>query len=267
MQAIKIYAAFAITLLLLVAAFYWRPMQAPLANPAQKAATPLAVVQANPAVPTVVTPVINSAAKTPGAHFLDDLVQQKYAILFSVLQLSVQAREQLQYFLREREAIAGRGFYSAGDNPAEIAENLRQRELELSAMDERIAAVLTSEDAKKYALLKDSTYEQALLEGFYQLAQMDDVPEQQKVDLLLNKLVQKQSLTGIVAGANEQIANAAPDTKLFLIEQVHKAFMVVQEDYLRTVKTGLSDEQFELLRQYEQVQLDERWQDLLSSWQ
>lgn len=62
----------------------------------------------------------------------DDLVQQKYAILFSALQLSAQTREQLQHFLRERETIAGRSFYDTHTNSAEVAENLPQRELDLA---------------------------------------------------------------------------------------------------------------------------------------
>jgi hypothetical protein len=183
------------------------------------------------------------------------------------LQLTPTVRARLQDFLREREAIAGRSFYDAGNNAAEIAENLRQRELDVADVDERIAQLLTDEDAKKYALLKDSTYEQALLEDFYRVAGMDAAPEQQKLNLLLSKLEQKQKVAALVADASEQIAHAAPTTRIFLIEQAHTAFFAAQEDYLLMAKTGMSDEQFALLRDYEQQLSDERWQDLLSSWQ
>ncbi len=197
----------------------------------------------------------------------DNLVQRKYAILFSALQLSSQTREQLQLFLQEREAIAARSFYDTNSNSAEIAENLRQRELAVAAVDNKIGKLLTEEDARKYELLKDSTYEQALLAGFYQVAGMDRVPEQQKLNMLLGKLEQKQKIAELTASTGEQIANATPATKLFLIEKTRKAFIASEEDYLRTARAGLSDEQYELLQHYEQQLSDERWQDLLSSWQ
>jgi len=266
MIGIRFYVAATVTLLVLAGVFVLATQPASTAESAT-----VFIVEDS------VATLKKNSGKNPGSAiknlpFLsenqsDDLVQQKYAILFSALQLSPVTRGQLQIFLREREAIAGRSFYDASSNSAEIAENLRRRELDLAEMDERIAQLLTSEDAKKYALLKDSAYEQALLNGFYQVAGMESVPEQQKLGLLLNKLAQKQNMAELVAVANEQIANAAPATKRFLIEKTHEALITGQEDYLRLARAGLSDEQFELLQHYEQQLLEERWRDLLSSWQ
>jgi hypothetical protein len=92
---------------------------------------------------------------------LKSVVTQKYAILFSLLQMSDQTQHSLQSLLLKREQVLSSQFYDARSNEAEVAANLVKRDEDVAAIDRDIEALLSETDVKKYHLLKDSTYEQA----------------------------------------------------------------------------------------------------------
>ena len=48
---------------------------------------------------------------------------------------------------------------------------------------------------------------------------------------------------------------------------MHEALHDYKDNYLRTAKETLSEEQFNVLREYEQNQFDEIWQSLQAGWQ
>lgn len=194
-------------------------------------------------------------------------IQAKYEILFTALELSSADQKNLMRLLATREKILSKPFYDGRSNSAEIEENLRQRDQDVVAIETEISHMLTAEDVRKFQLLKDSTYEQSQLNGFYQVAGVESLPADYKMQLLLGKLEEKQNWDDITASESDRISEAAPTNKPYLIAKVRDAFIARQEHYLQIARAGLNAEQFELLREYEQQLFDERWNDLLSSWQ
>ena len=190
-------------------------------------------------------------------------VVEKYAILFSLLQLSEQGQHKLHDLLLKREQILSSQFYDARSNDAEVAANLRKRDEDVAELDRNIEMLLSETDIQKYRLLKDSTYEQAQLNGFYELAGADtNLAAENKERLLLAKLEQKQSAARELDVALGNINNAASSTRPYLIEKVHQRLIEEKETYLNSAKALLTEDQFNLLREYEQQLFDERWRDI-----
>jgi hypothetical protein len=194
---------------------------------------------------------------------LESVVTQKYAIMFSLLPMSVQAQDSFHHLLLKREQLLSSQFYDARSNEAEVAANLRERDEGVAEIDHRIEALLSEENVNKYHLLKDSTYEQAQMNSFYELAGAENsLAAENKDRLLLVKLEQKQAVSRVSESASDTIKNAAPDTRSYLIEKMHKSLLDAKDAYLRNAKTLLNEDQFNLLRDYEQQLFDERWQDI-----
>lgn len=205
----------------------------------------------------------SSAAANPQLQNLESVVVKKYAILFSFLHLSEQARQDLHNFLLKREQALSSPFYDSRSNEAEVAANLVKRNEEIADIDREIEALLSETDIKRYHLLKDSTYEQSQMNGFYELAGAEkSVPEENKEKLLLAKLEQKQSTKNVVDSTGDNIKNAAPATRPYLIEKMRQTLIDEKENYLRNAKMLLNEDQFDLLRDYEQQLFDERWKDI-----
>jgi hypothetical protein len=194
---------------------------------------------------------------------LKSVVTQKYGILFSLLQMSEQTQQSLQNLLLKREQVLSSQFYDSRSNEAEVAANLAKRDEDVAAIDREIEALFSEADIKKYHLLKDSTYEQAQMNGFYELAGAENnLPAENKEKLLLAKLEQKQFTSNLVDSAGGNIKNAASGTRPYLIEKMHQSLIDEKETYLRNAKALLNEEQFSVLRDYEQQLFDERWRDI-----
>jgi hypothetical protein len=207
----------------------------------------------------------SASSLTSGPHEenLKSTVTQKYAILFSLLQMSEQTQHSLQSLLLKREQVLSSQFYDARSNEAEIAANLGKRAEDVAAIDRNIEALLSEADVKKYHLLKDSTYEQAQMNGFYELAGAENnLPAENKERLLLAKLEQKQFTINLVDSASGNIKNAALSTRPYLIEKMHQRLIDEKETYLHNAKALLNEDQFNVLRDYEQQLFDERWKDI-----
>jgi hypothetical protein len=195
-------------------------------------------------------------------------LEQKYAILFSSLQLSKQEQNAIRELLMERERILGANSASYFTSEAELAANIEKQQALVANIDRQIAQVLRPEDAKKYELLKDSAYEQFQMNSFYdQLGDNQAVSEATRNNLLLSKLEQKQAFTSLLQASAENIAGASPDEKKYLAEKMHEALHDYKDNYLRNAKAALSEEQFNVLREYEQNQFNEIWQSLQAGWQ
>lgn len=196
---------------------------------------------------------------------LENLAEQKYSILFSMLEMSAQTQQALRAQLFLREQILSSPFYDASSNEAEVAANLNKREADIDEIDRDIEKLFSEADVKKYRLLKDSSYEQALMNSFYELANAESsLSTEYKNKMLLAKLEQKQSTAHLLDGASVNIKNASPDTRAYLIEKTRQAMVSEKEAYLRSARGLLSDEQFDVLQDYEQQLFDERWQDIYS---
>lgn len=194
---------------------------------------------------------------------LESVVTQKYAILFSLLHMSAQAQHGVHSLLLKREQVLSSQFYDSRSNEAEIAANLGKRDEDIAEIDRNIEALLSETDIKKYHLLKDSTYEQAQMNSFYELAGAENnLPAENKDRLLLAKLEQKQSAAHLLDNASDNIKNAASGTRPYLIEKMHQSLIDEKETYLLNAKALLNEDQFNLLCDYEQQLFDERWQDI-----
>lgn len=206
---------------------------------------------------------VSSVASDPHEVNLKSVVTQKYGILFSFLQMSEQAKQGMQNLLLKREQVLSSQFYDSRSNEAEIAANLVKRDEDVAAIDRDIEALLSETDIRKYHLLKDSTYEQAQMNGFYELAGAENnLPAEKKEKLLLAKLEQKQFTTNLLDSAGGNIKNAASSTRPYLVEKMHQSLIDEKETYLRNAKALLNEEQFNVLRDYEQQLFDERWRDI-----
>ena len=199
---------------------------------------------------------------------LGRVLEQKYAILFSSLSLSNQDREKMQQLLTERERILGTTNVGYFTSDAELKSSIEQQQKMVAEVDRKIAQLLKPEDVKKYELLKDSGYEQHQMSSFYsRLDNNNNLSENTKNTLLLTKLEQKQAFSNLMQNTAETIASATPDERKFLAEKMHEALHDYKDNYLRVAKLNLSEEQFGVLREYEQQQFDEIWQSLKAGWQ
>ena len=195
-------------------------------------------------------------------------LDQKYSILFKTLTLSKQDQEKMRDLLMERERVLGTSSVGYFTSEADIKLNIEKQQELVSQIDHQIAQLLKPDEVKKYELLKDSAYEQFQMNSFYdRLGDKGSLSEQKKNTLLLSKLEQKQAFAHLLQNSADDIAGASTEEKKFLADKMHEALHDYKDNYLRTAKANLSEEQFNILREYEQQQFDEIWQSLQAGWQ
>ena len=195
-------------------------------------------------------------------------LDQKYSILFKTLTLSKQDQEKMREMLMERERVLGSSSVGYFTSEADIKLNIEKQQELVSQIDQQIAQLLKPEEVKKYELLKDSSYEQFQMNSFYdRLGEKGSLSEQKKNTLLLSKLEQKQAFSNLLQNSANDITGASPEEKKFLADKMHEALHDYKDSYLLTAKANLTEEQFNVLREYEQQQFDEIWQSLQAGWQ
>lgn len=195
-------------------------------------------------------------------------LDQKYSILFKTLTLSKQDQEKMRELLMDRERVLGSSSVGYFTSEADIKLNIEKQQELVSQIDQQIAQLLKPEEVKKYELLKDSAYEQFQMNSFYdRLGDKIALSEQKKNTLLLSKLEQKQAFSNLLQNSANDIAGASPEEKKFLADKMHEALHDYKDSYLLTAKANLTEEQFNVLREYEQQQFDEIWQSLQAGWQ
>ena len=195
-------------------------------------------------------------------------LDQKYSILFKTLTLSKQDQEKMREMLMERERVLGSSSVGYFTSEADIKLNIEKQQELVSQIDQQIAQLLKPEEVRKYELLKDSSYEQFQMNSFYdRLGDKGSLSEQKKNTLLLSKLEQKQAFSNLLQNSANDITGASPEEKKFLADKMHEALHDYKDSYLLTAKANLTEEQFNVLREYEQQQFDEIWQSLQAGWQ
>jgi hypothetical protein len=195
-------------------------------------------------------------------------LEQKYALLFKTLGLSKQDQEKMRELLLERERILNTNSVGYFTSEADIKLNIEKQQELVGQIDRQIAQLLKPDEVKKYELLKDSAYEQFQMNSFYdQLVDKNSLNEEKKTTLLLSKLEQKQAFAELLKNSADDIAGASTEEKKFLADKMHEALHDYKDNYLRTAKENLTEEQFNVLREYEQKQFDEIWQSLQAGWQ
>lgn len=196
------------------------------------------------------------------------VLEQKYSLLLSSLSLSNQDQDKVRRLLSERERILGTSNVGYFTSQEELKASIEKQQKMVAEVDLKIAQLLKPEEVKKYELLKDSSYEQYQMNSFYsQLGNNSPLSESTKSTLLLTKLEQKQEFSHLMQNSADTIAAATPEERKFLAEKMHEALHDYKDNYLRVAKQNLSEEQFGVLREYEQQQFDEIWQSLKAGWQ
>lgn len=194
-------------------------------------------------------------------------VDQKYAIIFPGLSLPRADEDKLRQLLIDRERVLGTSTVGYHSSQKEIEESIRQQQELIAEIDGRIADLLGPEDAQQYELLKDSSYEQYQMNSFYeQLGGRVDVSADNQRALLMTKLEHKQNFNRQLQEATAYLENASAEDRSAAERKMQEALNQYKENYLREARSLLTDEQFSVLNEYEQMQFEEMWSSLEAGW-
>jgi|SRR5690606_8748936 hypothetical protein len=194
-------------------------------------------------------------------------VDQKYAIIFPGLSLPRADEDKLRQLLIDRERVLGTSTVGYHSSQKEIEESIRQQQELIAEIDGRIADLLGPEDAQQYELLKDSSYEQYQMNSFYeQLGGRVDVSADNQRALLMTKLEHKQNFNRQLQEATAYLENASAEERSAAERKMQEALNQYKENYLREARSLLTDEQFSVLSEYEQMQFEEMWSSLEAGW-
>lgn len=194
-------------------------------------------------------------------------VDQKYSIIFPGLSLPHEDEETFRQLLVDRERVLGTSTVGYHSSQQEIEDSIRQQQALLAEIDGRIADLLGPEEAQQYELLKDSSYEQHQMNSFYeQLGGRGTLSQDNQRTLLLAKLEHKQQFTSQLQEATAYLNNASAEERSNAEKKMQAALERYKENYLREARSLLTDEQFNALSEYEQMQFEEMWSSLEAGW-
>ncbi|HSX85098.1 MAG TPA: hypothetical protein VLE50_06800 [Cellvibrio sp.] len=194
-------------------------------------------------------------------------VDQKYSIIFPGLSLPHEDEEKLRQLLVDRERVLGTSTVGYHSSQKEIEESIRQQQELLAEIDGRIADLLGPEEAQEYELLKDSSYEQHQMNSFYdQLGGRNSLSNDNQRALLITKLEHKKNFNTQLQEATAYLNNASPEERTNAEKKMQDALNQYKENYLREARSILTEEQFNVLSEYEQMQFEEMWSSLEAGW-
>lgn len=194
-------------------------------------------------------------------------VDQKYSIIFPGLSLPHEDEEKFRQLLVDRERVLGTSTVGYHSSQQEIEDSIRQQQALLAEIDGRIADLLGPEEAQQYELLKDSSYEQHQMNSFYeQLGGRGTLSQDNQRALLMTKLEHKQQFTSQLQEATAYLNNASAEERSNAEKKMQAALERYKENYLREARSLLTDEQFNALSEYEQMQFEEMWSSLEAGW-
>ena len=194
-------------------------------------------------------------------------VDQKYSIIFPVLSLPHEDEEIFRQLLVDRERVLGTSTVGYHSSQQEIEDSIRQQQALLAEIDGRIADLLGPEEAQQYELLKDSSYEQHQMNSFYeQLGGRGTLSQDNQRALLMTKLQHKQQFNTQLQEATAYLNNASAEERSNAEKKMQAALERYKENYLREARSLLTDEQFNALSEYEQMQFEEMWSSLEAGW-
>lgn len=195
-------------------------------------------------------------------------VDQKYSMIFPGLSLTHQDEEALRQLLVDRERVLGTSTVGYHSSQEEIEKSIRQQQELLAEIDGRIAQLLGPEEAAQYDLLKDSSYEQHQMNNFYdQLGGKNSVSTDNQRALLMTKLEQKNHFNRALQEATTYMQSAPAVERKNAEKKMQDALIQYKDNYLREARQLLTDEQFQVLSEYEQMQFEEMWRSLEAGWQ
>lgn len=161
--------------------------------------------------------------------------------------------EKLRAALLEREKIAVAINTARQSNDTALKEAIPSRLAELAALDQKIGALLRPGDLATYEVLKDSDIEQFQLDdyagGVNAVAPLSDADRRA---ILYTKLVHRQRFRQVLTETGLMRGELNASERQYALAEVSRALADSRDSYLQEVRQYLyNDEQFELLRNYE----------------
>lgn len=185
---------------------------------------------------------------------LQDVVAQKYQLLWGDLTLTPSEREQLKKLLMDRERVLNTAttsyFSDTLDATAAVANQLAL----LADVDDSVEKLLDTREFSQYQLFKDSGFEQFQLHQFSRILGPDgSLTDDQRRQMLLSKLRHKQHFEQWLE------KQQAPDGEKLAL---HDALDNFRQGYLQDVRGLISEHQFKVLQDYERVQFEQMQKSL-----
>lgn len=184
-------------------------------------------------------------------------VERKYQYLLDELALNEAGRERLMQLLSEREHT-GRllGIARNGDDSA-ARESIPAYERRLAEIDEEIGTLLGVTEVQAYEMLKDSDIEQHHLSEYTEsITHAAPIGSEQAREILFTKLRHKQIFETVLGDAGfyrDRLSHAEREHASAVISQALDDY---RNNFLQDIQGLLAEEQFILLKNYENVEFN-----------
>jgi hypothetical protein len=199
-------------------------------------------------------PPMESAAEASFGTY----VAGKYRYLFTESGLAQDAAAKLRMALRARErvAVAINTAKQSSDDAAKRA--IPEQQAELDALDQKVGALLRPGDLETFEVLKNSDIEQFQLDdyagGVSAIAPLSDADQKA---ILYTKLVHRQRFRQVLAESGLMHGDLSASERRYAFIEVSRALGEARDHYLQEARQYLyNDEQFSLLRNYENSEYD-----------
>lgn len=185
---------------------------------------------------------------------LQEVVSQKYQLLWGDLTLSPAERDQMKKLLLDRERVLNTATTTYFSDNLDVSAAVASQQTLLADLDGQIAKLLDAKEYAQYELFKDSGFEQFQLGQLGQVLGPDGVlTDDQKHQLLLAKLRHKQHFSQWL---DKQAGPEAPSLSL------NEAVETYRNGYLQDVRGLVSEHQFKLLQDFETLQFEQMQKSL-----
>jgi hypothetical protein len=194
---------------------------------------------------------------------LENSLDQKYADMFPELSLSRSDEDKLKKLLLDRESILGLSAVSYYADETAIKDNAEQQQVLLAGIDNKISALLDSDDYYRYELLKDSGFEQYQMKRFSSgLPEGEQLNREQERALLLAKLKNKKIFENTLKTASYNRSSASQtgreQARVFMEDTLNN----YKNNFLQEARLFLTEQQYRQLRDHEAQQFNEMRQSL-----
>ncbi len=190
-------------------------------------------------------------------------VDQKYAILLELLDVSQVDRERLKAFLVERQRIIDSPTTSYFSRSDDVTMLIEQQQLLLADLDHKVETLLGPDNFQLFEQMKDSDLEQHQLRKFNQsLDSSLALSAEQRKAVLLQKLKLKQQYTASLEQVQIAIDMGAYNDA---IEMIDVAVDTYQKSYFSGAREHLNEKQYAALVALEKNLFNQMRKSLLTS--
>lgn len=186
------------------------------------------------------------------------LALQKFALLFSDLNLNSESEQQLAALLAQRERILAQPVASHYMNVEAIERNIDVQQEALAAIDDNIKVVLGPSAAYTFELLKNSdTEQQQLRELMTKLNTVSPFSDEQVKTLLLSKLTHKKIFEETLSTYKSRAIGAEKSDRKVIYDAISDSLQRYRDSYLEEAAQYVDEQQLAGLLNYEAIQFEE----------